>query len=196
MGEQQEQPLWVNVVNKQTGQPYKTIWNCTSMPRLDKEEPELAKELTKQFNEWLKIDGNKQLLKYDPENKEGCGFKTQIGDFEYKILEFTSKDGGNTYRTLGKRKAGKGGYGSGGRSYTLMRTVNIQLARQEEVAQILNNQGDNDNYEVVFAYADEQGPMFLVTKKEAYVPQAVTTAQKGESKDGAEEENSSEESTG
>lgn len=185
MGEQQqaEQPLWVAVINKKTNEPYKSIWNCSSMPRLDKEEPELAKQLTKEFNEWLKVAGNDKVLKWDPDNRDGCGFRTTIGDYQYTILEFT-KDG-SSWRTLGRKKLGKGGYG-GGKSYTLLRTLDMQMARPEQIAELLNNQGENDNYKITYMFMDDQGPMFQVERLGVYTPTAVTTS-KGENKDGSEE---------
>jgi len=193
-GPEQQQELWTNVINKTTGQPYKTIWNCASIQRFEKEEPELAKKLIAAFEEWYKNDANKQLLKWDANNKDGCGFKYADGEFEYKLLEF-SKDG-KSWRTLGKRKVnagGKGGYSN--RPFTLLRTVNVQLVRLEQLSSILNTQGESDNYEVEYIKTDEQGDLFMLEKKESYTPQAVTTTAAtkvdNNSEEGTTEENAS-----
>ena len=191
-GPEQQQELWTNVINKTTGQPYKTIWNCASIQRFEKEEPELAKKLIAAFEEWYKNDANKQLLKWDANNKDGCGFKYADGEFEYKLLEF-SKDG-KSWRTLGKRKVnagGKGGYSN--RPFTLLRTVQITLARTEKVADILKIQGENENWKVTFMYKDEQGEMFLLEKQESYTPQAVITTAATAKVDNNSEEGTTEE---
>ena len=181
-GEEQQQELWQPVINKQTNQPYKTIWNCASIQRFDKEEPTLSKKLSEAFTEWYKDDKNKQLLKWDSNNREGCGFKFVDGEFEYKLLEFT-KDG-KSWRTLGKRKVSKGGGGYSSKPFTLMRTVHTQKARLEQVAEIINTQGENDNWKITFMYKDEQGEIFLLEKQESYVPQAT---QKSDSNSGSQE---------
>lgn len=167
--------LWVNVKRKDGTGEYKTLFNCTDIARWEKEEAELAKKFTTAFIEWNKIPANQQLLKYDANNKDGCGFKFVDGDFEYKLLEFTKKDGSGTFKTLGKRKMSGGGYGGGSKSYSLLRTTHLQIVRLEEIPQMLDSQGENDNYQITYIRTDEKGDLFQVEKKEAYIPKVVTT---------------------
>ena len=182
--------LWVNAKNKTTGVVYKTIENCTDLARFAKEEPELSKQILTGLNAWLKADPvNVEKMRDFP-----TGYRVEIGDYEYKVIEY--KDGN---KQLSRKKlGGKSSGGGSGRPFTVFRTTQVKFVFAEQVSELINNQGPEDNWEIQYIKSTEEGDMFAMLNKKPYTPPpaSAVTAQSqagGESNVEKQEETTEEE---
>lgn len=184
--------LWVPVINKSTGEAYKGLEKCSSLEQLEKENKPLSDLLDEKLNAWMDQDqeGNEKKLQ---DFKQGFKYKHEDG-FTYKIVQFKNGEHQLSRSKFGGA-GGAGGYRKGGTSYIHLRTVSATIARVEKIPQMINNQADNDNFEIVQLQPDKEGDRFLLLNKKPYTPQLGDDASdnkeaKTESETESEEENS------
>lgn len=181
--------LWTPVMNKTTGQPYAGLEKCSSLERLEQENKALSDLLDEKLNAWMDQDESNEKKLQD--FKIGFQYKHTDG-YTYKIVQFK-----NGEHALSRSKGfggagGAGGYRRTGTTYVHLRTVIAKVCRVEQVADIIDNQADNDNWEIIQLQADAKGDKFLLLNKKPYTPTAesATNVSKEEtSKDEKETDN-------
>ncbi|WP_411753271.1 hypothetical protein [Serratia sp. (in: enterobacteria)] len=194
LGQKEEVALWSPVINKSTGKAYAGLERCSSLAKLEEEDKVLSDLLDEKLNAWM-AEGDVEAKKAELKDfKKGFNYKHTDG-FTYKIIQF---DNGNF--ALSRSKQGsyqKGGY-SKGAGYIHLRTVTAKECRIEHIAEIIDNQGDNDNWEIIQLQPDTKGDKFLLLNKRPYKPSADDTSgseTKTESKSETESEEETESTT-
>ena len=179
--------LWSPVINKSTGQPYVGLEKCSSLERLEQEDKALSDLLDEKLNAWIDQDQETNEKKLQ-DFKVGFQYKHTDG-YTYKIVQFK-----NGEHALSRSKAGAGGYRKGGSTYIHLRTVVAKEARIEQIPAIINNQEDNDNWEIIQLQPDAKGDKFLLLNKKPYTPVADSgsNVSKEETKENTEAESESE----
>lgn len=187
--------LWHTVVTKE-GKELTWMKECTDIARLDKEEHEVAQAVYNAVNTWISQDPEKN--------------KAALKDF--KIGFKMNHTDGNTYRVVQQKdnslkitkwKTGSGkGQGGYKQSYIHLRVDQIKMCHFEDAFDTINNQEDNDNWDIVSVFdrlQEKAGPLFIMVNKKPYTPTTPTQASSGgnaTSNEGDKEEDNQEESQG
>jgi hypothetical protein len=167
--------LWSKIPNKNTGGVYQNLERCNDIEAWNQDNPELSDKIDNGMQAWLDADKANEAKLTSFTKEGGYQYKDTDGII-YKILK--GKD--NTLllsRVLPGGSGGAGGYKKGG-GFLHMRTVFFKKARDEEVAQTINNQEPGDNWTVTFIRNDSKGDLWQLENKRPYSPIAADNVEK------------------